>query len=335
MKGWLLDQMAEKLTIRTDLAMESREMAQQGSSQELPGVVVDSVSLKDIKITRVEVTSADGEQRIGKPVGNYITLEVPGIKDRDPEYEERVSKQLAEEIQRLVDLEDNSTVLIVGLGNWNVTPDAVGPKVVDKIMVTRHIFEFVPDQVDDRMRPVSAISPGVLGITGVETGEVIQGLVEKIKPDLVIAVDALASRRTQRIGTTIQIADTGINPGSGIGNKRMGLNKETLGVPTLAIGIPTVVYAYTIGRDAIEMVIEELSENIKPGSEMERLINTMDQDHIDSVINEVLAEGLGDLVVTPKEVDILIDDVCRIIGNGINLAIHRGLSLEDINRFLH
>lgn len=121
MKGWLLDQMAEKLTIRTDLAMESREMAQQGSSQELPGVVVDSVSLKDIKITRVEVTSADGEQRIGKPVGNYITLEVPGIKDRDPEYEERVSKQLAEEIQRLVDLEDNSTVLIVGLGNWNVT----------------------------------------------------------------------------------------------------------------------------------------------------------------------------------------------------------------------
>lgn len=202
-------------------------------------------------------------------------------------------------------------------------------------MVTRHIFEFVPDQVDERMRPVSAVSPGVLGITGVETGEVIHGLVEKIKPDLVIAVDALASRKTERIGSTIQIADTGINPGSGIGNKRMGISKETLGVPTLAIGIPTVVYAYTIGRDAIEMVLDQLRQDIEPGSQAEKLISSMDQEHVDKAIDAVLAEGLGDLVVTPKEVDVLIDDVCGMIANGINLAVHRGISLGEIKRFLH
>ncbi|HZK34000.1 MAG TPA: GPR endopeptidase [Bacillota bacterium] len=322
-------------TIRTDLAMESREMAQQGSQQEIPGVLVDNVRLKNINITRVEITSPTGEARIGKPIGNYITLEIPGIKDRDPEYEERVSKQLAEEIERLIKLDEKSTVLIVGLGNWNITPDAVGPKVVERLMVTRHIFEFVPDQVDERMRPVSAVSPGVLGITGVETGEVIHGLVEKIKPDLVIAVDALASRKTERIGSTIQIADTGINPGSGIGNKRMGISKETLGVPTLAIGIPTVVYAYTIGRDAIEMVLDQLRQDIEPGSQAEKLISSMDQEHVDKAIDAVLAEGLGDLVVTPKEVDVLIDDVCGMIANGINLAVHRGISLGEIKRFLH
>lgn len=321
--------------IRTDLAMEARDMAQSGSKQEIPGVRVDNVRLKNINITRVEVTSPNGEARIGKPIGNYITLEIPGIKKRDPEYEERVSKQIAEEIARLVTLDEKSTVLIIGLGNWNVTPDAVGPKVVERVMVTRHIFEFVPDQVDERMRPVSAVSPGVLGITGVETGEVVQGIVERIKPDLVIAVDALASRNTERIGTTIQIADTGINPGSGIGNKRMGLSKETLGVPTLAIGIPTVVYAYTIGRDAIEMVLEQLGQNVEPGSETERTLNSMDQEHVDNVINDVLAEGLGELVVTPKEVDVLINDVCGMIANGLSLAVHRGINLEEIKRFMH
>ena len=323
-------------SIRTDLAMEAREMAQEQNQYEIPGVQVENVyPAEDITITRVEVVSELGEESIGKPIGNYITLEVPGIGYRDPDYEEEVKQHLANEIRRLVNLNDESVILIVGLGNWNVTPDAVGPKVVDKVLVTRHIFEYVPDQVDDRMRRICAVAPGVLGITGIETGEIVRGIVDKIKPDLVIAIDALASRKTERIGSTIQIADTGINPGSGIGNKRMGLTKETLGVPTLAVGVPTVVYAHTIGRDALEMLIREFSEQVQPHSEFYKMLDSLDESHLNGLVNEVLAEGLGDLVVTPKEVDILIDDVAGVIADGINLAIHDGLSMEDVNRYLH
>lgn len=322
-------------SIRTDLAIEAREMAQEQSKFQIPGVKVENVELENIKVTRVEVLSKLGEESIGKPVGNYITLEVPGIKDRDPEYEEKVSRQLAEEIKRLVKLNDKSVILIVGLGNWNVTPDAVGPKVVDRVMVTRHIFEYVPDQVDEHLRSVCAVAPGVLGITGIETGEIIKGIAERVKPNLVIAIDALASRKTDRIGSTIQIADTGINPGSGIGNKRMAINQQTLGVPTLAIGIPTVVYAHTIGRDALEMLIKKFSAEATPGSEFYRMLKKMDEKQMDTLVNEVLAQGLGDLVVTPKEVDVLIDDVVGMIADGINLAVHDGLSMEEVNRFLH
>ncbi len=322
-------------TIRTDLAMEAREMAQDKGKPDIPGVVVVDFNREDIKVTRVEIVSPQGEARLGKPQGNYITLEIPGMDERDPAYDEKVSQQLADEIKRLVKLDKKSTVLVVGLGNWNVTPDAIGPKVVDKLMVTRHIFEFIPDQVDDRMRPLCAVAPGVLGITGIETGEIVKGIVDKVKPDLVIAIDALASRKTERIGTTIQIADTGINPGSGVGNKRMGLSKETLGVETLAIGIPTVVYAHTIGRDSIEMLVHELASQTGAGSELHRVLIKMDEKQLDSIVSEVLAEGLGDLVVTPKEVDKLIDSVVSIIADGINLAVHPDLSMEEVNRFLH
>jgi spore protease len=206
--------------IRTDLAMEAREMAQEQGRHDIPGVQVENFKAEeDISITRVEVVSEIGEKNIGKPIGNYITLETPGIRDRDPVYEELVKKCLADEIRRLVNLNKDSVILVVGLGNWNVTADAVGPKVVDRVLVTRHIFEYVPDQVDERMRRICAVAPGVLGITGVETGEIVKGIVDKVQPDLVIAIDALASRKTERIGSTIQIADTGISPGSGIGNK--------------------------------------------------------------------------------------------------------------------
>jgi spore protease len=323
-------------SIKTDLAMEARELAQEQSRHEIPGVRVDNVEpAEDIRISRVEVFSEEGREIIGKPIGNYITLEVPGIRDRDPEYEEQVKQHLANEIRRLVHLRDDSVILIVGLGNWNITPDAVGPKVVDKVLVTRHIFEFVPDQVDDRMRRVCAVAPGVLGITGIETGEIVKGIVDKIRPDVVIAIDALASRKTDRIGSTIQIADTGINPGSGIGNKRMGLTRESLGVPTLAVGIPTVVYAQTIGRDALSMLIREFSEKTEPSSEFYQMLQSMDEKHMNQLVGEVLTQGLGDLVVTPKEVDMLIDDVAGIIADGISLAIHKGLSMEDVSRYLH
>lgn len=323
-------------SIRTDMAMEAREMAQGKSQREVPGVVAETVEPdEDITITRVKITSQLGEKNIGKPIGNYITLDVPGIGDHDMEYEERVKQHLANEIRRLVNLNDDSVVLVIGLGNWNVTPDAVGPKVVDKVLVTRHIFEYVPDQVDDRMRQICAVAPGVLGITGIETGEIVKGIVDRIKPDLVIAIDALASRKTSRIGSSIQVADTGINPGSGVGSKRMGLTQETLGVPALAIGVPTVVYAHTIGRDALEMLVNEFSEQAKSDSQFSQVLNSLDEQHLDDLVGEVLTEGLGDLLVTPKEVDMLIDNAADIIADGINLAVHNGLSLEDVGRYLH
>ncbi len=322
-------------SIRTDLALEAREMAQEENQFHIPGVKVDTINKDNIQVTRVEVVSEEGEIRIGKPMGNYITLEMPEIGDRNPEYDEKVSQMLAEEIKRITNINDDSIVLIVGLGNWNVTPDAVGPKVVRKLMVTRHIFEFLPEQVDDRMRSLCAIAPGVLGITGIETGEIIKGLVDRVKPDLVIAVDALASRKTSRIASTIQIADTGINPGSGIGNKRMAISKETLGVPTLAIGIPTVVYAHTIGRDSLDMLIKEFSNSVEQGSEFYKILESMNEKDFDMLVGEVLAQGFGDLIVTPKEVDDLIDSVSQIIADGLNIAVHRAMSIEDVNRYLN
>lgn len=322
-------------TIRTDLAMEAREMAQGQQRMDIPGVKAEELRLEDMKVTRVRIHSPEGEARLGKPQGNYITLEIAAMEERDPAYEEAVSRQLAEEIRALTDLKQDSTVLVVGLGNWNVTPDAVGPKVVDKLMVTRHIFEFVPEQVDARLRPLCAVAPGVLGITGIETGEIVKGITDRVKPDLIIAIDALASRKTERIGTTIQLADTGIQPGSGVGNKRMALNQETLGIRTLAMGIPTVVYAHTIGRDAIEVFMSRLAADEQYGKEIQRVILKMDAHQVDDVVHQVLDEQLGEMVVTPKEVDKLIDRVASMIADGINLAVHQDLSMEEVNRFLH
>lgn len=322
-------------SIRTDLAMEARELYQEESKQEIPGVEVDNEHKDGILITRVRITNYEGEARMGKPMGNYITLEAPGIKDRDPEFEESISQELAAELREILSIDKDSKVLIVGLGNWNITPDALGPKVVDRIMVTRHLLELIPDQVDDRVRSVCAVAPGVLGITGIETSEIIKGIVDKVKPDVVIAIDALASRKTDRIGTTIQIADTGINPGSGIGNKRMGLNEETLGTKTIAIGVPTVVYAHTIGRDSLQMLVNEFANQATPGSEFYKMIQQLDEQQMDALVQQVLTRGLGDLVVTPKEVDSLIDDVAGIIADGLNLAIHDNVSLEEVRRFLH
>lgn len=324
-------------SIRTDLALEAKELyeEQEQKQPDIPGVRVDNEEKENMKISRIEILSKEGEEKIGKPQGNYITLEVPGIRNRDPEYEERVSIQLAEEIRRLSGLGNDSTTMVVGLGNWNITPDSLGPKVVQRIMVTRHILDLMPDQVDERVRSVCAVSPGVLGITGIETGEIVKGVVEKVKPDLVIVVDALASRKTDRIGTTIQIADTGIHPGSGVGNKRMGLNQESLGTRTIAIGVPTVVYAHTIGRDALQMLINEFSNQATPGSEFYKMLQKMDEGQMDALVQQVLHQGLGDLVVTPKEVDLLMGDITNIIADGLNLALHENITLDEVDHFLH
>ena len=321
-------------SIRTDLAMEARELYSQ-HNKDMDGIESESEEEGGIEVTRVRVTSLKGEVKLGKPIGNYITIEAGGIKEGEPEFEESVSHRISEELKTLLELNRDSTVLVVGLGNWNITPDSLGPKVVGKIMVTRHILELIPDQVDERVRAVCAVAPGVLGITGIETGEVIKGIVDMVKPDVVLVIDALASRKTQRIGTTIQIADTGVNPGSGLGNKRMSINEESLGVKTIAIGVPMVVYAHTIARDSLDILINEQFNKGEAGAEFYKSLGEMQEEQLDAMVKDVLTQGFGDLVVTPKEVDMLVEDVSRIISEGLNLALHDNITLEESRRFLH
>jgi len=321
--------------IRTDLALEAKESGEMRMGGSIPGILTDIEHVGDVDISRVRIISEIGEENIGKPKGTYITLDIKEAKNRDPEYAEDVSRLLSKEIRALFELKSKDTILVIGLGNWNITPDSLGPKVLNKLLVTRHIMKYMPTQTDERLRSVSAIAPGVLGITGIETVEIVKGVVEKLRPDFIIAIDALASQKTSRIGSSIQIADTGINPGSGIGNKRASLNEQTLGVKTIAVGVPTVVYASTIAKDSLKMLVDTLSEHVNSDGEFYRILKNMGDDQMDVLLDQVLFEGFGELVVTPKEVDMLIDYLSDIIADSLNMALHKDLTLEEVRRFLN
>lgn len=328
--------------IVTDLALEARELLQEKAVREQApqgdvddGIEVQTEGGEDIKVTRVKVLSATGEQKIGKPMGNYITIEVPGIKYNDRDLYENTCRVLAREISNILKLQPDSTILVVGLGNWNVTPDALGPKVVSRLMVTRHVFQYVPDEVDEGSRPVCAIAPGVLGTTGIETGEIIKGIIDRIKPDVLIAIDSLASRKMDRVNTTIQIADTGIAPGSGVGNKRMELTSQTLGIPVIAIGVPTVVDAATMANDTIDLVLDELIKQAGDGSEYYNRLKNMDSGEKYQLIKKVLGPYTGNIIVTPKEIDEVIDRISKAIANALNISLHENIGLKDIDRFIN
>ena len=211
-------------------------------------------------------------------------------------------------------------ILVVGLGNIYVTPDSLGPKVVQDIDITRHIMEYVPDAIDKNARPVSAISPGVLGTTGIETLEILKGIVDNIKPKLIIIIDALASRSMERISSSVQLADTGIVPGAGVGNKRKEITKDTLGVPVIAIGIPTVVEAATIAADSLDMFIKKLQEEAKSNE----YLNKIQEEDKYEMIKEVLTPSDYNFIVTPKEIDELIENMSSIVARGINFAVQKG-----------
>jgi spore protease len=327
---------------RTDLAVEERELFREQviryggvDSDEMSGVVTENAGDQDIKITRVRIISPKGEETMGKPMGNYITLEVPKLRDNDQTIYENTCKALARELAGIINLTPKSTILVVGLGNWNVTPDALGPKVISSLMVTRHLLEYVPKEVDEGVRPVCAVSPGVLGITGIETGEIIKGIVDRVKPDVIIAIDALASRKMGRVNTTIQLADTGISPGSGVGNKRMDLSKATLGIPVIAIGVPTVVDAATMANDAIDLVLDNMIKQSATGTEFYNMLKGIDRNEKYQMIREVLNPYVGNLIVTPKEIDDAIEKTAKVIANGLNIALHQGIELKDVNRYVH
>lgn len=320
--------------IRTDLAVESREIYKEVYKEEAPGLDIETEESENYTITRVKIKDESGEMKLGKPKGTYINIDVPKLKSTDQDLKDEISQVLAKELKAICRNNENTKTLIVGLGNWNVTPDALGPKVIDRVLVTRQFFVAYKKDSDETVANVSAISPGVMGLTGIETSEIVKGVVEKIRPDLVIAIDALASRKMERVSTTIQISDTGISPGSGIGNKRIGLTRDYLGVPVIAIGVPTVVDAATMVNDTMDLIIGSMKDQAEVGSDFYSLLEEISTEDKYSLIREVLEPFMPNVVVTPKEIDIIIDDLSIIIANGLNMALHHGIDLEDVNRYI-
>ncbi len=296
------------LVKRTDLALEARELWQESAERttRLSGVKATKTKREGYPVTRVDILDQRGEKALGKPQGSYLTIDLTTFWQRKSDFFERAVRAVGSQLREL--LPEEGPVLVIGLGNDAMTPDAVGPLAVDNVLITRHLIAAMPKHFAG-FRPVAVFRTGVLGTTGVESAEAVRGLVAEVQPALVIAVDALASRRVGRVCATVQLSDTGIIPGSGVGNHRAALNRETLGVPVLAVGIPTVVDAATLAADLLE---ESGVENIDP---------------------ESLRGGGQTLMVTTQDIDRQVRDLSKVIGYGINWAL-QDLEIEEMNALL-
>lgn len=325
-----------KRNVRTDLALEARELLFEGGAEpkEIDGVEIEEEKDgEDIKITRVIIENDRGEQSLKKRKGTYVTVEFPPDFWGYNNLSGRLVEICTKEISALFGEKPPKTTLVIGLGNWNITADALGPKTVGDVLVTRHLRKYMPDEIDERLSSVSAAAPGVLGITGIETGEIVMGLCEKVEPDLIIAIDALCSRKIDRINSTIQISDTGIVPGAGVGNKRMSIDEETLGIPVISIGVPTVVEAATIAGDAIELIVSNLEAHAKENEPLYKMLSVIEEADNMPIIKEALSPAIGNFIVTPKEIDESVSRLSGIIGDSINLALHKGLKLSELELY--
>ena len=307
---------------RTDLASERRDIYNKANKLEndIDGIESEKEEINEnVKVERVKITNENGEKAIGKPIGNYITIDVKKLKIAQDEDIEKAAETLANELKKVVDMhiDNQGEVLVVGLGNIYVTPDSLGPKVINEIEVTRHIIKYLPQYVEEGTREVSAVSPGVLGTTGIETVEILKGIVDNVKPKLVIVIDALASRSIERISSTVQISDTGIVPGAGVGNTRNEISIKTLGIPVIAIGIPTVVETAVLVNDSLDLFIEKLQDEAKSND----YLNNLKQEDNYEEIREVLVPNDYNLIVTPKEIDDLIENMKDIVAKGINQSL--------------
>ncbi len=308
------------INFRTDLALERNEVYKEKNKlNEIDGVSVNNETINEVEISRIKILNEEGEKILQKPAGTYITLDVKKLKLADEERLSKIAETVADELRKIVGEHVNETedILVVGLGNLYVTPDALGPKVVPEIEVTRHILEYMPSIMPEDTRPVSAISPGVLGVTGIETMEILKGVVQNVKPKLLIVIDALATRSIDRISSSIQIADTGIVPGAGVENTRKEISKKTLGVPVIAIGIPTVVDLATITNECIDIFIESLQEKAMSNDYLNKL---KENDNYEE-IKEALVPKDYNMIVTPKEIDKLIENMSKIVSSSINMAM--------------
>lgn len=326
--------MVEKYNIRTDLALEEKERFE-SDQVEVQGVVLEEEYDKEreIRVTTVRIETENGAKTMGKPVGTYLTIEAPNLSSPDEgihrEVSEELAKYLIEVMKKIIpESEHDKEVLVIGLGNRQATPDALGPYVADNLNVTRHIVkEYGKYAALEEMNcVVSAIVPGVMAQTGMETAEIIKGVVRETKPDLLIVIDALAARNSRRLNRTIQIADTGINPGFGVGNYRNAITKETIGVPVIAIGVPTVVDAVTIVSDTMENLLSalETSESLKG---VGLVLGGYSEAEKYELIKELIAPNLNSMFMTPKDIDETVKRLSYTISEGLNLAFS-GQSFE-------
>lgn len=317
--------MIEKYSVRTDLALEEKERFE-SDNVEIQGVVLEEEydDQCEMRITRVKVETENGAKVMGKPVGVYLTLEAPNLAVPDEDYHREISLKLAEYLKELIGKEmlerEELSVLVIGLGNREVTPDALGPYVAEQVCVTRHIVKEYGKYAMgmEHVKSVSAVVPGVMGQTGMESQEIVKGIVKETEPDLVIAVDALAARNSRRLNRTIQIADTGIHPGSGVGNHRNGLTRETMGIPVIAIGVPTVVDAATIVNDTMENFIEAL-ESSKMLKGVGDVLKTYSNAEKYELVKELISPHLNGMFVTPKDEDEMVKQISYTISEALNV----------------
>lgn len=290
---------SEYMQVRTDLAVEAREIA----GEHVSGVDFKTYSENGLEISRLTVKNQKAKQELGKEIGTYITIELPSLTDNFTETDERL-KTIGLEIRRLLPV--NGLLLVVGLGNTEITPDSLGPKTSSRVLATRHITGEIARATGlDKLRPVAVMQTGVTGQTGIETGEYILSIVKRIRPNAVVAIDALASRRLERLGCTLQISDTGISPGAGVGNHRTKITKETIGVPVIAIGVPTVVDVQTFASDLVGDN-SKLSESSK------------------------IEPNGRQMIITPREIDLLTERASRLIGFALNAAMQNEFELSDL-----
>lgn len=283
-------------SIRTDLAVEAHELRKKDNAENIDGVEVTTEEHGSVKVTRVIISNENGAKVLGKAKGRYVTIETPNIRYSLDDYE-KVVDIIAGELTKMAHIKSDMLTLVAGLGNRDITPDALGCAVISNLLVTNHLKEQIHAAFNRDIGGVCAIAPGVLGTTGIETAQIIKGITDIVKPQLVVAVDALAAADIRRVSTTIQIADTGIQPGAGVGNNRKGLNEETLGIKVIAIGVPTVIDAATIS-------------------------------------NVEIPKELAPLMVTTKDIDLVIERMAKTVANGINKALQPEMSLNEIESYV-
>lgn len=319
-----MEKINDESFIRTDLALEAGERFED-KAQDIGGVIFeeDYIEDKDIKVTRVIIESMEGARAMNKPIGKYITLEAPEMLELDEDYHREISEELAKQLKTILPFKKkDKNILVVGLGNRDVTADALGPLVVDNLFVTRHLAKEYGKEFmgGERINLLSCIAPGVMAQTGMETLEIIKGITKQTLPDVVIAIDALSARSTKRLNSTIQITDTGIMPGSGVGNHRCGLDRQSLDVPVIAIGVPTVVDAATIVNDTMENLCRAMNE----AGELKILghaFMTFDAEEKYNLIREVISPKMNGMYVTPKDIDATIKRLSYTISEAINMAM--------------
>ena len=306
---------------RTDMADERKDIYKKANNLEnIPGIETSESTVNDnIKTNIVKITNEQGKQAIGKPIGTYVTVDIKNLKLATNEDIQKASDVVKDELKKIIDshCESQDEILVVGLGNQFVTPDSLGPKVVSEIEVTKHFIKYTPQYVVEGTRSVCAIAPGVLGTTGIETSEIIRGIVDKVQPKMLIVIDSLASKSIERISSTVQISDTGIVPGGGVGNAREELSEKSIGIPVIAIGVPMVVESAVLVNDCLDLFIGKLQNEAKSNDYLNEL---KEKDNYEEIKESLNPTGYN-MIVTPKEIDDLIENMKDIVSTAINSAV--------------